>query len=150
VSFHLGNRSSIAERKGDKPLQIKNIIRLAFVSILVGWCFDQLFWEKSPGLSAPIFILLCFGAGASLSWREDSLPRSTSLLWIPIQFFAFMTFFRLEPFTRLVGFGMLAVLMLIASLSWLGGGGWRYNALEDLNNGDIGFIRWEGFVHRRP
>jgi len=33
------------------------------VSIIIGVIFDLLFWQKAPGISFPIFLLLCFISG---------------------------------------------------------------------------------------
>jgi hypothetical protein len=128
-------------------LQIKNITRTGLAALFVAWSFDQLFWGRFPGVSFLIFTLLCLGAGLILTWTEKKRPQvPVLLLLIPILFFAFMTVVRLEPFTRLVSFGMAVGLMILLTLSWLGGGWWRYNIRDYFQNG----FQWLGAVIARP
>jgi len=90
---------------------------------------------------------LCLGAGLILTWTERRSPRTPALLLlIPILFFALVTVVRLEPFTRLVGFGLTLSLMFILTLSWLGGGWWRYNLRDYIYNS----FSWIGVVIARP
>jgi len=128
-------------------LQIKNITRIGLVALFIAWSFDQLFWGKFPGVSFLVFTLLCLGAGLILTWTERRSPRTPALLLlIPILFFALVTVVRLEPFTRLVGFGLTLSLMFILTLSWLGGGWWRYNLRDYIYNS----FSWIGVVIARP
>ncbi len=78
-------------------------LRLGITAIVVGWCFDLLFWGKAPGISFFIYVALCLGAGVFLTWKEKTSFKTASLaLFAPALFFAWMTFVRLEHFTRFV------------------------------------------------
>jgi hypothetical protein len=57
-----------------------------------------------------------------------------------------MTAVRLEPLTRLVSAGLAFGLLLILTLTWLGGGWWRYRLGDYFHNG----FQWLGVVIVRP
>jgi len=128
-------------------MQLKHVTRLGFSAFFLAWCFDQLFWQKAPGISFFIFVLLCLGAGIALTWGEKLRPAVNSLLLvIPILFFAGMTFLRQEPFTLLVDYGLALGCMLLLSLTWLGGRWWRYSLSDYIANA----LRWVGDVLVKP
>ena len=49
-------------------MEIKHTTRLILLSVLVAWCFDQLFWQKAPGISFFIFVVLCLVGGVMITW----------------------------------------------------------------------------------
>ena len=128
-------------------MSIKHITRLGLVSLFLAWSFDQLFWQKAPGISFFIFVLMCLGAGIALTWHEHKRPAASSLFLIPaIVFFALMTFLRLEPFTLFISRSLASWGMVLLSLTWLGGQWWRYNVGDHLEN----TLRWIGYLLVKP
>ncbi|MBN2550408.1 MAG: DUF4173 domain-containing protein [Anaerolineales bacterium] len=126
-------------------MQPKNFPFLAVLSLLLAWVFDQLFWQKPIGISFPLFVLLCLGVGLWLTWREGRrIPADiplASLVLIPLTlFFAVMAFVRQEPLTQFLSFSLALGGLLLTSLTWLGGGWWRYQLRDYLVN----FFRWFG------
>src|SRR5262245_43844705 len=101
------------------------------VMILLGWVFDFLFWKKPLGINFAIFITLCLLTGILLL-HEDGLrlSRTSSLLLLPIAFFAAMTFIRLEPMTVFLSISMALFLMGILALTYLNGEWIRYSLLD--------------------
>jgi hypothetical protein len=123
------------------------MLRLGVTALVLAWCFDQLFWQKAPGVSFFIFVLLCLGAGVALTWGEKLRPAAPGLLLlVPILFFAWMSFSRQEPFTLLVDYGLTLGCMLVLSLTWLGGDWWRYNVTNYIFN----TLRWIADILIRP
>src|SRR5450759_4361882 len=96
----------------------KHITPIWLAAFLVAWCFDQLFWQKTPGISIPIFTLLVTGAGLALAWGERLRPALRSLwLLLPLGFFSIMTAFRLEPFTILINILLVLASMMLLALT---------------------------------
>ena len=125
----------------------EHLQRLGLTALVLAWCFDQLFWEKEPGISFLLFVLLCLLAGMLLTRGEKLRPAASSLLLLaPILFFAGMSTLRLEPFTLLVNYGLTLGCMLVLSLTWLGGRWWRYGASDYFFN----TLRWVGDLLVKP
>lgn len=96
---------------------VKNRSTLWFGALLVGWAFDILYWNKAPGISFSIHIILLLGVLAYLSWREECKPALSSYALVPlILIFSLLGFIRQEPFTRvldhLLSLGFLVLLIL--------------------------------------
>lgn len=110
---------------------VKNRSTLWYVALLVGWAFDILYWEKTPGISFFIHITLALGALVFLSWKEErQLAKSSYPLVVLVLVFSFLTFTRQEPFTRalnhLLSLGFLGLLILSYQ-----GGRWYAYTLSD-------------------
>jgi hypothetical protein len=116
-------------------MRLRHITRLIITTLLVAWCFDQLFWRKTPGVSFFIMVLIWLGAGLYLTRSERLKPASKSFfLFLPILFFAFMAFQRLEPFTQAVDILLSIACLLLLCVTWLGGRWWQYDLGDYLNN----------------
>lgn len=101
--------------------------QLLLVSFLIAWCGDQLFWQKTPGISMFLFILILLAGGIWLTWKSGSKPSRLSLLLVaPLLYFAGMSVFRLEPFTQLVNYLFTLVGLALLAVTWLGGQWLRY------------------------
>jgi hypothetical protein len=101
---------------------IKNLNRIVWIAIFVAWIFDFLFWERTPGISFALFVIISVGAGIYLSRLEDKLPaRNSWWLLVPIILFAGGTFFRKEPFTTLTNYLLVLVLMGVFVHTFRGG-----------------------------
>ena len=91
---------------------IKNSIRIWWTALIVAWFFDFLFWEKSPGVSFPLFVGILLVAGLILSRLEEKPPARVSIwLLLPIVVFALGTFLRREPFTTFTNYLLTLVLL---------------------------------------
>jgi hypothetical protein len=117
-------------------MQLKHLTRLILTALFAAWCFDQLFWRKTPGVSFFIMVLVCLAAGLFLT-RSERLkpPRSSMLLLLPILLFAFLSFQRQEPFTQAVDVLLSILCLILLCLTWLGGRWWKYDLGDFLTNG---------------
>ncbi len=112
-----------------KIIQRKTLLILT--AVLAGWAFDLLFWERRPGVSVLIYVVILLAGLFVLAWRERVRVSAWSLVLVPpILFFATMLFMRQEPMTIFVSGLMLAVLMLGLALS-LSSGLWPRFSLTD-------------------
>jgi hypothetical protein len=128
-------------------MEIKHTTRLILLSLFVAWCFDQLFWQKAPGISFSIFVGLCLAGGALVTWWEGFKPAKTSLwLLLPVLFFAVVTFIRQEPFTTFISMVVVLGAMVVLALTWRGGQWLRYS----LSDYVIGGLRLSGSALARP
>lgn len=101
---------------------IKHPNRILWTAIIVAWTFDFLFWEKSPGISFTLFVLITLGAGIFLAREEEKVPsRRSWWLLIPIIVFAAGTFLRREPFTTFTNYLLALGLMGVFTHSFRGG-----------------------------
>jgi hypothetical protein len=121
--------------------------RFWIVVILLGWSFDFLFWKKPLGINFALFVILCLGTGILLL-RADELrfSRGSSLLLLPIAFFAAMTFIRLEPMTVFLSISMVLFLMGIVALTYLSGQWIGYSLIDYV----FGYLRLFGSMLVRP
>ena len=117
-------------------MEIKHTTRLILLSLFVAWCFDQLFWQKPPGISFFIFFVLCLAGGALVTWWEGFKPARTSL-WLLLQvlFFAAITFIRQEPFTTAISIVIVLGGMMVLALTWRGGQWLRYSLSDYVMGG---------------
>jgi hypothetical protein len=114
---------------------LKNFARLALLSLLLAWIFDQLFWGKLPGISFPIFVALALILGLLLAWREGVRPAWGSLLLlVPIGFFAVLSFLRLEPLTQFLNYALALGLMALLTVTFAGGRWMLYGIADYLVN----------------
>lgn len=104
---------------------------LALAALIVAWLFDFLFWQKPPGISFTIFVVLSVGAGLALIWREGRRPALSSLwLLLPVISFSAFVWIRREPFTLFVNFLITLTGMALLANTLLGGQ-WMFYTLSD-------------------
>ena len=117
------------------------------IVIVLGWAFDFLFWKKPLGINFAIFVTLSLLTG-TLLLRVDGLrlSQTSSLLLLPVAFFAGMTFIRLEPMTVFLSISMTLFLMGIFALTYLSGEWIRYTLLDYI----LGYLRLFGSMLVRP
>ncbi len=128
-------------------MKIKHPTRLILLSLFLAWCFDQLFWQKAPGISFFTFVVLCLAGGALITWWEGFRPARTSLwLLLPALFFAAVTFIRQEPFTTAISVLIVLGAMVLLALTWRGGQWLRYS----LSDYVMGGLRLAGSALARP
>ena len=104
---------------------------LFFVSLLLAWFFDFLFWKKPWGISVPIFTMLALAVGLWLARDSGSKPAKKSYwLLAPIILFSFVSIFRQEPFTIFTSRLLVVALSGILALTLMGGH-WRQYGFAD-------------------
>lgn len=107
---------------------LKRVNIFVWTVVIVAWCFDFLFWEKAPGISIPMFIILVLAAGFWLARQQGLAPAPASRwLLVPIAFFGLMTVIRLEPMTTFLNLAASLGLMGLLAHSFLGGKWWLYS-----------------------
>jgi hypothetical protein len=124
---------------------LKNRSYLWYGALAAGWAFDILYWNKSPGISFFIHLLLLLGVLIFLSQQEGKRPKNSSLILVPIILgFSLLGLLRAEPFTRtlnhLLSLGFLALLIL----SFQGGRWYAYNMADYIVGGFRLFINTIG------
>lgn len=110
----------------------KQPYRLLIIVLLLGWAFDFLFWKKSAGVNFSIFTGLCLLGGLSWLLLGKLRPAAGSLwLFLPIPFFAVMTFVRQEPLTVFLAYTFTIISLGLLTVTYLGGR-WMHYGLADL------------------
>ena len=70
------------------------------LALLVGIVWDVLFWEKAPGVSFPLFIVVCLTGGFFLLRSEGIRPTKAGVLLMGLAaLLAVFTFMRKDPLT---------------------------------------------------
>jgi hypothetical protein len=101
--------------------------KLWIIVLALGWLFDFLFWEKTPGVNFAIFWTLCLVAGFYLLLSAGHRPHPASLLLLlPFGFFAVVTFIRAEPMTTFLAYTFTMFALTIFTVTYLGGKWFRY------------------------
>ena len=95
---------------------------LIITALILGIVWDYLFWDKRPGISFPLFTIICLAAGVVLLRREKQSPARAALaLFVPILFFAVMTFIRRDPMTTFLNFSFTLLFVYILATTYLSG-----------------------------
>lgn len=95
---------------------------LIITALVLGIVWDYLFWDKSPGISFPLFTIVCLAAGYVLLRREKQSPARAALaLFVPILFFSIMTFIRRDPMTTFLNFAFTLLFVGILATTYLSG-----------------------------
>lgn len=96
--------------------------KLWLVVLALGWLFDFLFWEQSPGINFAIFGMACMMGAFYLLLGDGLRPHRTSLILIPLFiFFSAVTFIRAESLTSFLAFTFTLVTLTILTVTYLGG-----------------------------
>lgn len=100
--------------------------------LAAAWVYDQFFWQKTPGISIPIYVVVLIGLGFWFLHQEGGAPHHRAL-WIllPITILALFSVLRLEPLTWFVNLLLLMVFLMLLALT-LRGGRWLEYSLTDL------------------
>lgn len=86
--------------------------------IILGWLLDALFWNKTPGLNFPLFVLACVGAGYLLIRMSGHKPGWKALVLLPvILFFSWGVFVRHEPLTVFLDFTFTLFFMSLLAVT---------------------------------
>ncbi|MBT3321635.1 MAG: DUF4173 domain-containing protein [Anaerolineae bacterium] len=124
-----------------------NSKRLWTTTIFLGISFDILFWDKTPGVSFPIFIALILLAGILILSDSGIRPNKRGLfLILPIGFFSTMTFLRAEPLTTFLNYSLTFIFLAFFALSYTGGRWFSYSLSDYI----AGFFRLTGSALGSP
>ena len=109
----------------------KNPNNLWIIVFALGWLFDLLFWQQSPGINFALFTASCLIAAFYLLLGDGFRPGRASLILIPIFiFFAAVTFLRDESMTNFLSIVFTLLIMVILTMTYLGGR-WHLYTLSD-------------------
>jgi len=114
-------------------MPVKNASRILWISIILGFCFDLLFWKKPVGVSFFVYILLLTAAGFVINYLEGQKPAWQS--WIMAAFtltFSALTFIRQEPFTNFINVLLTFLCLVLLSLTFVSGLWPRYSLADAL------------------
>ncbi len=101
------------------------------VSVFLGVIFDILFWKKTPGISFPIFTLICLICGYGLINTEGKKPAKINYyLLIPVLGFASLTTIRREPLTTFLNLVLTLFVMALLAASYLQDAWIRFNIVD--------------------
>ncbi len=104
---------------------------LWITALLLGFFFDFLFWQQSPGLNFAIYVLLCLAGGFLVLGLNGIKPAPKSLLLlIPILFFAAATFIRRELLGLALSFVLTLGLLALLAVTYAGGAWPAYGLLD--------------------
>jgi hypothetical protein len=104
---------------------------LWITALVLGWCFDFLFWKQGMGINFALYVALCLGGGFLVLALNGIKPAWRSLLLlIPILFFAAVTFIRRDEISLLLSYLLTLGLMALLAVSYLGGR-WSWYGLSD-------------------
>ncbi|MEK7615879.1 MAG: DUF4173 domain-containing protein [Patescibacteria group bacterium] len=106
---------------------MKKTFLILAVSLALGWLFDYFFFEKSPGIGFPIYVLLILGAIFGLaSGFKHPTPKSSWIFALLLLFFSSMVFFRASGFLTFLNIVASLYLVLLLTNSF---GGFNLNAI---------------------
>lgn len=96
----------------EQQLKTKNLLLLVAVALVLGLAYMVLFFEQHAGVNFPILILLMIAGGLIVADRfQKKTDTPSSMLFIPIVFFAIMVFMRASPLLSM--FNILGSLLLL-------------------------------------
>ncbi|MBN1537458.1 MAG: DUF4173 domain-containing protein [Anaerolineales bacterium] len=112
----------------------KRINHYWLTALILGWIWDFLFWDKTPGISFAIFVGLCVLSGLFLFFIEKQKPSAKSLiLLIPITVFSILSFIRQEPLSLLLSISCTLLVLQILAMSILGDSWLKYGFIDYLS-----------------
>ncbi len=121
-------------------MQLKQSSRILWGSLLLGLCFDRLFWGRINAISFFIFVILIIAAGFILAKLEGEKPARLSWLLAGLAvLFSGMTIVRQEPFTTFVN-GLVSLACLVLLALTFSSGIWLKYSLADAVTGFIRLI----------
>ncbi len=98
-------------------MTIRHPFRILALGLFLGWAFDWLFWDKTPGVSLLIYaILLLAVLFQTLRWQKIAALRTN--WWLPplLLIFATLGFMRANSFLIFLNIlAMLTILILISN-----------------------------------
>jgi hypothetical protein len=110
---------------------VRSVSKFWWVALLVAWAIDLLFWQKAPGISFLIWIVIAVAGLVALAWSEGcKSSRWGIILVVAALAGASITFIRAEPLTRFVN-GAMAVCLFLLLTATFKSGYWIYFRVVD-------------------
>ena len=101
---------------------IKKAGRLLLYALAVSWIFDFLFWDRTPGISLPIFFLLVLLVLGIKSFEERTPPaRQGYWLIFGLLLLIGVTIYRREPMTLFLSVSLWLTLFTTLIVTFRGG-----------------------------
>lgn len=105
------------------------------VAGLVALAFDRLFWNVDHGINVPLFAALCLAGGFWVLAKEGHRPApSVFLLGLPLGFFAWGSFWRLEPLAHVLSCAWVLFFMGLFAVYYRNSEWWRMGAWQTLRS----------------
>lgn len=121
-------------------MNIKHRTSIILVSIAIAWIFDQLFFEKMPGISFAILAVVFLGGLVWSAWREKVKPAVPTVILMAIAlFFAVMTCVREQPFLTSINY-LLSIVSIGLLLVSYENGLWAQYSLSDYFMGALRLV----------
>ena len=110
--------------------------RFGWAALAAGWAVDLLFWQKTPGISFPLWVALVIAAGLMLARSLKVRPSPFSLVLIAAAIlFAIMTFLRQEMFTLMISYLLCFFSLALLSATFLTGNWIEYKIGDIIQSG---------------
>ena len=114
--------------------------RFGWAALAAAWAVDLLFWQKTPGVSFPLWVALIIVAGLLLARSLKVRPSPFSLVLIAVAIlFAAMTFVRQEIFTVMISFLLSFFSLMLLSATFLTGN-WVHYKIGDLIQSGLQYL----------
>ncbi len=128
-------------------MKIKHRTSLILFSVAIAWVFDQLFFNKTPGISFPILVIGFLVGLIWTAWREKVRPATpSSILIVVALFFSAMSAVREQPFLTFINY-LLTLCSLGLLLVTYENGLWAQYSLSDYF---MGALRLVGAAFANP
>lgn len=102
-----------------------------WAALLTAWAVDLLFWQKTPGISFPLWVTLALLVGLLLARRQKvKISRFSLILMIAVLVFAFFTCLRRDTFTILISVVLCLAFLALLSATLLTGN-WPFYRIGD-------------------
>ncbi|MBN2388340.1 MAG: DUF4173 domain-containing protein [Anaerolineales bacterium] len=126
---------------------MKRTVLFWLTALILGWCFDLLFWKQMAGINFPTYVLLTVAGGFLVLKLEGLKPAWKSLLLLaPILFLAGMVAVRHEPLSVFLAVVFTLSSMGVLTITALGGHWLRYS----LSDYVVGFLGLAASLFVRP
>lgn len=132
---------------------MKERSRYWLVAGFLALAFDRLFWNVDHGINFPLFAVLCVAGGFLVLAKEGHRPAPTVfLLGLPLVFFAWGSFWRLEPLAHVLSCAWVLLFMGLLAVYYRKSEWWRTDVWQTLWS----FLKLlttavaHGFIYRSP
>jgi hypothetical protein len=118
-------------------------------ALFIGLVGDLLFWKKSPGISYPIFMVLCLAVAFTLLRLDEHYPaRRVYWLFGMIVIFSAFTAIRKDPLTSFANVVLSFLLTLLLSDTYESGAWLDFNLSDYFNRffhilGQVFILPWK-------
>jgi hypothetical protein len=112
-------------------MTLKQPTRFIALCLALGWFFDMMYWKNPLGINFTLMIAALVAGGLFFAYSEEHKPHIRALLLlIPIAFFSWMVFMRLEPLTTFLNIVATLLLLGLLAHTLLGGRWFAYGFVD--------------------